>query len=283
MSIKVLPQASLTDAMRLHLEEKLTAYYSDPPDLYYAMADRGASHYVPVLTPFHCDLVGRVKPGLSILELGCGSAHLCRFVEEAGGHYTGLDHSHELLEENRKRFPRARFVPLKEKLDETFDIVASLYTLEHVVNPPEYLETLWKFTRPQGLIGVICPDFVDGDGLPPSFYYGLTPRRLSTKLTDLAVRDSAQHFLDLFWRAPRWKRQARRTAPGAFWINLRPRVLHGAKYSIDADAVHLPRLTDIIWWLEQQGATIEVTSRSLAGVGKEILKYNCYVAARKPA
>lgn len=283
MSIKVLPAVSLTEAMRRHLEETLAAYYRNPPDSYYAQADRAADQYLPALMPFHCDLVGRVKPGLSVLELGCGSAHLCRFVEEAGGHYTGMDYSHDLLQDNRKRFPRARFVPLEEKLNETFDIVASLYTLEHVVNPPQYLESLWNFTRPQGLIAVICPDFIDGDGLAPSFFYGNTARRFRNKLTSFALIDAFKHVLDLLCFAPLWKRRAQASGPGAFWINLTPRIFAGADYTTDADAVHLPRLLDLIWWLEGQGATIVETSRSLPGVDPAILKHNCYVAARKSA
>ncbi|MBA2434088.1 MAG: class I SAM-dependent methyltransferase [Chthoniobacterales bacterium] len=269
--------------MRLHLGEKLAAYYCNPPDSYYATADRAADRYVPALMPFHCDLVSRVQPNSTVLEVGCGSAHLCPQVEAAGGSYTGMDHGEKLLAQNRQRFPRARFFPLTTEIDETFDMVASLYTIEHVTDPQAYLQRLWYFCRPGGLIAIICPDFVDGDGLAPSFFYGKTARRFRNKLTSFALIDAFKHVLDLLCFAPLWKRRAQASGPGAFWINLAPRIFAGADYTTDADAVHLPRLLDLIWWLEGQGATIVETSRSLPEVDPAILKHNCYVAARKPA
>lgn len=220
---------------------------------------------------------------MSVLELGCGTAHFCPQVEAHGGSYTGIDHSAELLRKNRERFPNARFFTVGTEMLDTFDIVASLYTIEHVVDPSSYLTQMWDFCKPGGLIAIICPDFVDGEGFPPSFYYGTTPRRFREKITSLRFFDAYRHLIDLLHTTPKWKQTARRDAPGAFWINLRPRILHGANYSVDADAVHLPRLTDIVWWLEKRGGLIVETSRSLAGVPDSVLRHNCYALARKPA
>lgn len=281
MSIQVRRFAELNSDTISGLQQDLLAYYSDPPLSYYAAADRASTQYCPQLQPFHCDVAKRVEPGMTILELGCGTAHLCPIIERRGGLYTGMDHSSELLRRNRIRFPRARFIQVGEDLQEQFDLVASLYTIEHVVDPPAYLEDMWKFCKPGGFIGIICPDFVDGEGFPPSFYYGHTPRRLRTKFQSFALIGAYKHLLDLFRFAPRWKRCARSASPGAFWINLAPRILHGAEYSVDADAVHLPRLKDLIWWLEQRGAAIVETSQTMPDVDPAILRYNCYVLARK--
>ncbi len=260
----------------------MISYYRQPPPAYYATANRAAVSYVAAEQPFHCDLVSRVMPGMAVLEVGCGTAHLCQHVQDRGGSYTGLDHSPELLEENRRRFPSARFEPIGTNLGANFDLVTSLYTIEHVVHPPDYLEGLWQFCEPGGHVAVICPDFVDGGALPPSLYYGRTPRRLREKGRAQAWGDLATHALDLWWRAPRWKAKAKARGPGAFWMNLQPRALHGASYSIDADAVHLPRLVDLTWWLVQRGAKIVVRSDTMPGVGRDVLRYNCYVLARKP-
>jgi SAM-dependent methyltransferase len=281
MSIKVLAQAKMRGEDRLQLEERLRAYYSNPPSSYYAQADRAAGQYTPELQPFHCALVSRVKPGFAVLEVGCGSAHLCAYVEAGGASYTGLDYSAQLLEQNRRRFPKARFFSLGDNLSETFDVVASLYTIEHVIDPPFYLETLWNFCRPGGFVAIICPDFVDGSGFPPSFYYGQTPRRLRSKIASLAFHDAVKHLIDLFWFAPRWKRRARSSAPGAFWMNLAPRVFAGADYDIDADAVHLPRFRDLVWWFQSRTATIVETSQSLAIPDPTVVEHNCYILARK--
>lgn len=283
MGIKVCRFADLTPETISGLRSKLIEYYSSPPDCYYQIADQAATQYTHALQPFHCDLVNRVKPGTTVLELGCGTAHLCAFVEKAGGIYTGMDHGSELLQKNRERFPRARFLPVGAQLPEAFDLVASLYTIEHIVDPPAYLESMWGFCKPGGLIAIICPDFVDGSGFAPSFYYGTTPRRLREKVRSLNFIDAIRHLLDLFCVVPLWTARARRSQPGAFWINLKPRILAGANYSIDADAVHLPRLKDLVWWLEQRNATVIATSRSLPDIDPSILRYNCYVLARKPS
>jgi 2-polyprenyl-3-methyl-5-hydroxy-6-metoxy-1,4-benzoquinol methylase len=283
MGIKLRKFAELGAIEISSLRSRLTEYYASPPPAYYAIADRAAAQYAPEIQPFHVDLVGRIKPGMSILEVGCGSAHLCPHVERAGGSYTGIDHSHELLEGNRKRFPRARFFSIDTTLSEQFDLVTSLYTIEHVVDPPAYLETMWSYCKPAGFLAVICPNFIDSGEIPPSCFYGKTPRRFREKIRSLAVSDAIAHLIDMFWIAPRWKSQAHAPAPGAFWINLEPRIFHGAEYTIDADAVHLPRLRDIVWWLERHGASIVETSISMKDAPSLVLRYNCYVLARKPS
>ncbi len=280
MGIRVNRFAELTKEDISTLQKRIIDYYINLPESYYNIADRAAGQYTPAVQPFHCDLVSRVMVGVSLLELGCGSAHLCAFVETAGGSYTGMDHGAGLLQKNRERFPHARFFSVGTELRETFDIVASLYTIEHIVDPTNYLESMWNLCKPGGLIVIICPDFVDGDGFPPSFYYGKTPRRFRKKLASLDLMDAGKHVLDLFWSAPHWKARARAASPGAFWINLKPRILHGADYSIDADAVHLPRLRDLVWWLEKRGASIITTSHSLPDIDPSILKHNSYVVAR---
>jgi SAM-dependent methyltransferase len=270
-------------AQRKSLDQALLAYYTNPPQTYYEIAGRAIDLYTPELLPFHCDLVSKVFPGQRLLELGCGDAHLCLQIERKGAHYTGLDHSPQLLADNRRRYPNATFLPIDETLTGNFDVVASLYTIEHVVDPPAYLERMWNFCQPGGLLAVICPEFVDTKSLSPSFFYGHTPRRFRQKVSALAFGDAWAHLCDLKWNAMRWRKRARAASPGAFWINLQPRILHGADYSIDADAVHLPRLKDLIWWFEQRGAAIVETSQTMCGVNPDVLRHNCYILARKGA
>ncbi len=259
----------------------MATFYRNLPPSYHQISGEAAQHYNTREMPFHCDLIERVFPGSSVIELGCGTAHLCPHIEARGGTYTGVDHGGQLLEENRRRFPRARFCRMETALEQTFDIVASLYTIEHIVNPPAYLELMWRYCRTGGLMAIICPEFVEGPDLPPSFFYGKTPKRLREKLQSLDLYDAWRHLMDLKVRGPRWKRHAQATPPGAFWINFRPRVLHGAEYSIDADAVHLVQRRDIIWYFQQKGATILQTSADMNGLSPEVSRYNCYVLVRK--
>ena len=107
--ISVIRHAELHPEEISALHRTLADYYAKPPDSYYEIADQAAGQYTPGALPFHCDLVRRVRTGMSVLELGCGSAHLCPYVEAAGGVYTGTDHSEKLLEINRQRFPARTF------------------------------------------------------------------------------------------------------------------------------------------------------------------------------
>jgi 2-polyprenyl-3-methyl-5-hydroxy-6-metoxy-1,4-benzoquinol methylase len=281
--ISLLPYAKLGVARREALRQALSAYYANPPKSYYEIAGQSINCYTPELQPFHCDLVSRVLPGQRLIELGCGDAHLCSQIERKGAHYTGVDHSSQLLAENRRRYPSATFLAVDAALANDFDVVASLYTIEHVVDPPAYLQRLWSLARPGGLIAIICPEFIDSDGYAPSIHFGKTPRRLREKIIAGAFGDALAHLIDLYWRAPRWKARARTSQPGAFWINALPSELHGRNHGIDTDAVHLPRLLDLTWWLKERGAEIVVTSQTMPGIPLSVLRYNCYVVAQKNA
>jgi SAM-dependent methyltransferase len=259
----------------------MTAYYTAAPANYYSIADKSATAYEKRTLPFHIDLLERMFVGASVCEVGCGTAHLCTEAQKRGANYTGLDWSAELLRQNAARFPEAHFFSVIADIETRFDIVASLYTVEHVVDPTVYLERLWSLCRPGGVISIICPDFVDGEGLPPSFFYGITARRLRTKMKHRDLLDATLHLSDLIYSGPRWKRVARKSAPGSFWINLRPRVLEDPHYSIDTDAVHLSRLKDLIFWFERKSARILARSDRM-NVSNAILNHNCYLAVRKP-
>ena len=282
MSLDLRRRADLSEDQLAALEKHLSAFYKNPPASYYRIANQAALRYTPQEQPLHCDLASRVFPGATLLEVGCGTAHLCHYVEKNSGIYTGLDFSEILLQENRQRFPDARFFPIGTPLAETFDIVASLYTLEHVVDPPAYLESLWRYCHPGGLIAIICPEFVDGSGLPPSVFFGTTPRRLREKIQRLHLLDAWKHLLDWKVWAPLARKRAQASSSGSFWINLKPGILNGVKeFSSDTDAVHCVRLKDLVWFFEQKGGKIIQTSTAMPGVSDQILQHNCYVLAQK--
>lgn len=282
MSITLRRFAEISRSQIADLERAMSDFYRNAPAEYYPLADESAGRYNPQERPFHHDLVQRIFPSAKVLELGCGTAHLCPYVEQRGGAYTGFDYSEQLLEQNRRRFPNARFGQIGKPFEETFDIVASLFTLEHTVDPPAYLERMWNHCRPGGMLAIICPEFVECPGFPNSVYFGKTARRLWQKLRTLNLIDAGLHFIDLKVRAARLKKMLQASAPGAFWINLQPAVLHGAAYSTDADAVYLARLKDILRFFEKKGAVIVKTSEQMKGVSPEILRYSCYVLAQKP-
>ena len=283
MSLSIRRQAELSAAQLDSLGNAMAAFYQKPPPSYYQIADKSPSQYTPEQQPFHCDMISRVKAGDRVLEVGCGTAHLCPLIEQKGGIYSGLDHSEALLNDNRRRFPKAHFFAVDSPPTETFDLVVSMYTIEHIANPTAYLEQLWRFCRPGGLVAIICPEFVGSPGFAPSIFFGRTPGRFSEKLRRLDLLDAACHWLDLKWFGPRWKRQALAAAPGAFWINLKPRILHENQYAIDTDAVHLVQLRDLVWFFQSKNGDIIQSSKRMLEVSPELNVYNCYLIVKKPA
>jgi SAM-dependent methyltransferase len=282
MSLRLSRHSELSPSRIKGLEDAMSNFYQNPPSNYYQIANQSARYYRSAEMPFHCDLVSHVFPAATVLEVGCGTAHLCPYIEEKGGVYTGLDHSESLLKDNQRRFPSASFVSIGTLFTKTFDLVASLYTLEHVADPPAYLEFLWRCCRPGGLIGILCPEFIECPGFPPSIFFGRTPRRFTQKLRSGSMIDAFSHWLDWKFSAPRWKKVALAAPAGAFWMNLRPRVLHGADYNIDTDAIHLTRLKDVVWFFQQKGAEIVQTSAQMPGVSPNVLQFNCYALIKKP-
>ena len=282
MSIVLRRFAEISKSQIAGLERAMSDFYRNPPASYYQIANEVAGRYDPQKHPFHHALLDRVFPEANVLEMGCGTAHLCPYVEQRGGNYTGLDYSERLLDENRRRFPNARFRQIGTPFEETFDIVASLFTLEHTIDPPAYLERMWGYCRPGGIMAVICPEFVESPAFPNSVFLGTTARRLREKFKHLSLMDAAAHIIDLKVRTTLWKKQLRASEPGAFWINLQPAVLHGADYSSDADAVYMARLKDIVWFFEKKRVAILQTSNQMKDVSPEIRRYSCYALARKP-
>lgn len=283
MSISALRIFELVSAEEiLSLTEKMRVFYLRTPPNYYQLADEARHKYNQEEQPFHCHLAQQVLPGEHVLELGCGTAHFCQAVQDRAGLYHGVDLDPQLLQENRKKWPTASFFSSEERIPGLYDMAVSLYTIEHVANPRSYLELLWSYVRPGGKIGIICPDFIDGEGIPPSVYFGITPQRLRHKFFCGRLWDATLHLYEMCVSARAWKYKARHQAPGAFWMNLDPRDLATKSHTIDGDAIHLPRLTDLSFWMRQAGGEILETSRSLAGVSASVLRHNCYLLARKP-
>lgn len=282
MSILLSRRADISAPKIQALERALTQFYMRPPREYYEIADGSAGRYTPEELPFHYNLIQWITPGMAVLELGCGTAHLCPHVEQRGGTYTGADYSEDLLKRNRLRHPKASFLKVGESLGRQFDLVASLYAIEHVLDPKAYLEQMWNFCKPGGFVAIICPEFIQSTGLAPSIFYGKTPRRLREKVKTVSLSDAIQHVMDLKIRAPIWKKRIRSSPPGSFWINLLPSVLHGASYTIDADAVHIVGMRDLLWFFQQKGAPLLQDSTRMRDVPLEVLKFNCYALARKP-
>lgn len=261
------------------LQANLEQYYASISEKYF---ETSFENYTNTRAPFHLDLVDQIEPQTSVLDYGCGSAHLAANLLKKNIRYTGLDWSIEQIEKNKQRFPSASFSLLGEPFEGQFDVVVSMHVIEHCVHPEQHLQTLWDTAKPGGKVAVLCPDFVNCGSFPKSIFYGLTPGRLSSKLKRKCFLDALEHFLDWKIRGPKWLRNCQKQAAGAFWINLAPKVLLDNDGYLDADAVHITRYEDIFEWFRTRGAIVLRTSKNMVGIPPGISKFNMYLLAQKP-
>jgi 2-polyprenyl-3-methyl-5-hydroxy-6-metoxy-1,4-benzoquinol methylase len=108
--------------------------------------------------------------GLKVLEIGCGLGAFSKYLADLGADLTAADFSPaavrltaELLHE---RAPAVvadlQHLPFA---DESFDLVVSLDTLEHVPDPNKGLAELVRVTRPRGRLIITTPNYLSLVGL----------------------------------------------------------------------------------------------------------------------
>ena len=102
-----------------------------------------------------------MRPGMSLLEAGCGRGEFLR-------HFSGLGldcHGVDVSAKARAYLPS---IPIgvcdveKEQLpyeDETFDVIYNKSFLEHLWEPDRFLREAWRVLKPGGLLLCLVPDW----------------------------------------------------------------------------------------------------------------------------
>lgn len=103
-----------------------------------------------------------VRPGMRVLEAGCGSAGVVEFLRRRGADVVGLDFAQLTLESARKSVPElALTVGDLERLpfrDGSFDLVVSNGALEHIISGPyTALAEHRRVLRPGGVLFITVP------------------------------------------------------------------------------------------------------------------------------
>lgn len=104
-----------------------------------------------------------VRPGESVLDVGCGTADLCLILAELvgpSGRVTGVDISEEMISVGRRKVERARLADRVELRhgnaldlpfpDGSFDAVTSGFVLRNVADLPRALSEMARILRPGG-------------------------------------------------------------------------------------------------------------------------------------
>ena len=165
----------------------------DPHRYVTLLEQRGASNsYLRLVRQFLG--LAKIKPGWTVLEVGCGTGVVARLLAERvgrTGRVTGIDPSVVLVREAR-RLARANGLGRRVRFDVgdgnaihcgdgTFDATLAVTVVLHVPAPDQLLREMVRVTRPGGVIGVFDQDF-------GSLVLDHPNRRLTQKILDAYAR-----------------------------------------------------------------------------------------------
>ena len=118
--------------------------------------------------------------GKKILDISCGTGYGSELIAENGGEVTGVDISQEAIDFAKSHFKKPVFqIGNAEKLDfpdETFDIVVSFETIEHLDNPMSFINEVSRVLKKDGeFVGSIprepnTPEFQSHNPFHKNFY-----------------------------------------------------------------------------------------------------------------
>ena len=222
-------------------EAKMANYYSTNTD-YYSAIDFTHSAWeadVPYLR-----IRELLRGAHHALEVGCGAANILRYENDVEENYTGCDFSTALLENNTRKYPKAKFVPLTtpNKLpfpDGAFDFVFSVYVLEHVVFPELFLKECLRVLAPGGILALRFPNFLEKDNMT-SQVAGFSDGSGRDKLQQGRIWDALVTGYDRKFRIPAMANKCRNAIGQGykFYININPVCFHKV-FQPDYDAVYL--------------------------------------------
>jgi ubiquinone/menaquinone biosynthesis C-methylase UbiE len=226
----------------------------------------------------------QIHKGMRLLDLGCGSGHAFENLRNIGPVYTGVDWSEQIIKRNREIHEEEATFLVGSIYDtqlpsNNYDMVFSLYVLEHLVWPHIFLSEMVRLAKPGGLIFVVCPNYRPY-GRMPSLWYGI-PSSLKQKLRTEHFFDAMRHaaLRSIYYPFMIKTRYPLNEYP--FLINLSPSCLNG-HWHVDTDAVYFVDRREVaseLCWL----GTKDITSELLGGSMPELVvnKSLCLIVARK--
>jgi SAM-dependent methyltransferase len=130
-------------------------------ELWSARADDWAAVHEHDMSPVYATVLdlAHAGPGVSILEVGCGSGTALRMAADRGAHVTALDAAPAFVEHARRRVPGAdvrvgdlQFLPYE---DGAFDAVLGFNSFQYAADVPAALREARRVLRDGGCLGVM--------------------------------------------------------------------------------------------------------------------------------
>jgi 2-polyprenyl-6-hydroxyphenyl methylase/3-demethylubiquinone-9 3-methyltransferase len=107
----------------------------------------------------------------SVLEIGCGRGGFAAWLSQSGASVTACDYSGKAVEIARREFGSSGVtwqqadIQRLPFLDDTFDVVTSCETIEHVPRPALAVRELARVLRPGGVLVLTTPNYLGSMGL----------------------------------------------------------------------------------------------------------------------
>jgi 2-polyprenyl-6-hydroxyphenyl methylase/3-demethylubiquinone-9 3-methyltransferase len=116
-----------------------------------------ASHMHRHFMPKVLALAGELKPGIRVLDVGCGNGFTCGEFLKRGCTVVGIDLSEQGIAQARRAHPQGRFelLPADDQLlarlnEAPFDLVVSTEVVEHLYDPRSYARGCFAALKPGG-------------------------------------------------------------------------------------------------------------------------------------
>lgn len=117
------------------------------------------THHEQVVAPNLLRVVN-LKPGESLLELGCGQGFFIKKFAELSKNVTGVDLGKELIEIAKKKIPKAKFLvgnAENEKIlpGEKFDVITIILALQNMKNLNAVVKNLDRLLAENGKVVIV--------------------------------------------------------------------------------------------------------------------------------
>ena len=241
--------------------------------------------------PFHLEIIRTINAHELVLDLGCGSAEIGREISNKGASYFGIDISTiglKLAADYRKEGVsltkcNVENIPFK---DNSFDVVISVYSLEHFLYPEKILREAHRVLKQNGRIMILSEAYDNPLVYPPSLCFSaISHLSFRDKIKSKRFKELFYHFYNRFkYIMLQFFKQIRLNLSKSYYsfeMISKPRILNEA-YSQDFDVVYIVSIREIINFLKLLGMSIEfVKSNASAFSFTKYFIKPLFVIARK--
>lgn len=253
------------------LAEKMLKFYSTNLT-YYSKIAESEDYWIEESQIIHKNLIEQVKMSSKILEVGCGESSILKFNNNFSEKYTGIDFSQEIIDRNKRRFPKANFSsinnPLKYNFDsKSFDLVLSVFVIEHTVYPHKFLDECMRLVTDNGKVAILAPNYIDNGFMISQQVAGSLKdgRKLLAEGKILEAIRSAYYNRFLI---PKTCEELQAKIPG-FYINVNPVCFSIDDFKPDVDAVYAVSQKEVDLYMKNHGFNPEILDPEIEAFKKK--------------